>query len=59
LTTKLLERHQQRLEGVDMEASDGGCFEVTLGNELVYSKLKTGAFPDEDALVERIGNKLG
>ena len=59
MTTKLLERHKQRLEGVDLEASDGGCFEVTLGDELVYSKLKTGAFPDEDALVEQIGNKLG
>ena len=44
---------------MDLEASDGGCFEVTLGDELVYSKLKTGSFPDEDQLVEEIGTKLG
>jgi selenoprotein W-related protein len=59
LTTKLLEKHERRIEGVDLEASDGGCFEVTLGSDLVYSKLKTGSFPDEDQLVEEIGKKLG
>jgi selT/selW/selH-like putative selenoprotein len=59
LTTKLLDSHKPRIEGVDLEASDGGCFEVTLGDELVYSKLKTGSFPDEDKLVEEIGMTLG
>ena len=59
MTTKLLEKHKPRIEGVDLEASDGGCFEVTLGTELVYSKLNTGSFPDEDKLVEEIGKKLG
>ena len=59
MTTKLLEKHESRIEGVDLEASDGGCFEVTLGTDLVYSKLKTGSFPDEDQLVEEIGQKLG
>jgi selenoprotein W-related protein len=38
--------------------SGGGCFEVSLNGELLYSKLKTGKFPDEDALVETIGRRL-
>jgi len=28
----------------------GGIFDVVVGGELVYSKFKTGAFPDEEQL---------
>lgn len=38
--------------------SGGGCFELTVGTTLVYSKLKTGQFPDETALVEDVGRLL-
>ena len=37
----------------------GGCFELTAGEELLYSKLATGTFPDEAALVEAVGKRLG
>jgi selenoprotein W-related protein len=37
----------------------GGCFEVTAGGDLLYSKLATGVFPDEDRLVDAVGAKLG
>jgi selenoprotein W-related protein len=39
-------------------ASGGGCFEVSLGGKLIYSKLQTGEFPDEDAVVKEIGEHL-
>lgn len=38
--------------------SGGGCFELTVNGELMYSKLKTGTFPDEDALVDAVGARL-
>ncbi len=38
--------------------SKGGCFELTVGTTIVYSKLKTGHFPDETALVEEVGRLL-
>lgn len=38
--------------------SDGGCFELKIDGELVYSKLKTGRFPDEKAMVEVVGARL-
>ncbi len=41
-----------------MIPSKGGCFELTVGGRLLYSKLKTGAFPDEDQLVEAVGRVL-
>jgi selenoprotein W-related protein len=38
--------------------SSGGCFEFTVDGELLYSKLQTGRFPDEAALVEAVGSRL-
>ena len=36
----------------------GGCFELTIDNDLVYSKLKTGKFPDEAEMIRAVGNRL-
>ena len=36
----------------------GGCFELKADGELLYSKLKTGQFPDEQAVVDMIGSRL-
>jgi len=35
--------------------SKGGCFELTLNGELLYSKLKTGQFPEEKWVLETLG----
>jgi selenoprotein W-related protein len=42
-----------------MIPSTGGCFELTVGDRKLYSKLKTGSFPDEDELVEAVGKAIG
>jgi selenoprotein W-related protein len=42
-----------------MIPSAGGCFELTVGGAELYSKLKTGTFPDEDELVEAVGKMIG
>ncbi len=36
----------------------GGCFEVTVDGELIYSKLKTGEFPDEQSVLEDVRKRL-
>jgi selenoprotein W-related protein len=38
--------------------SGGGCFELSVNGDLVYSKLKTGEFPDEQKMVEVVGARL-
>jgi selenoprotein W-related protein len=58
LATKILTQYKQKLAGLELEPSTGGCFELTADGELVYSKLQTGEFPDEDALVAEIGKRL-
>jgi selenoprotein W-related protein len=34
--------------------SDGGKFEISVDDELIYSKLETGAFPDENKIITMI-----
>jgi selenoprotein W-related protein len=58
LADKLLSHFKRRICGLTLEPSTGGCFELTVGNELIYSKLQTGRFPDEDAIVRDVGKRL-
>lgn len=55
----MLPRFKQSIGRYVLVPSSGGCFEVTVGGRLIYSKLKTGRFPDEDAILAEIGRALG
>jgi selenoprotein W-related protein len=57
LAAKILSQFKQRIEGLELQPSSGGCFELTVDGVLVYSKLQTGEFPDEKALVAQIGKR--
>jgi selenoprotein W-related protein len=54
----LLTEYKQRIDNLTLIPAGGGCFEISLGGELIYSKLQTGKFPDEDAIVEAVGKRL-
>jgi selenoprotein W-related protein len=58
LTTKLLETYKQRIKNLTLVPSGGGCFELKLDGELVYSKLDTGEFPSESEMVDVVGERL-
>ena len=58
MTAKLLETYKRKIESLELVPSGGGCFELTLDNELVYSKLKTGEFPDETEMVKLVGKRV-
>jgi selenoprotein W-related protein len=58
LTGKLLTTYKQKISNLVLIPSGGGCFEVSLDGELLYSKLKTKQFPDEKKMVEMIGSRL-
>lgn len=51
MAATLLNSLKQKLEGLTLVPAGGGCFEVTLDGELVYSKLKTGTFPNENDIL--------
>jgi len=58
LATKILTQYKQQLQGLELQPSGGGCFELAIDGELIYSKLETGQFPDEDGIVREIGKRL-
>lgn len=59
MTAKLLPRFKQRIGRFTMVPSKGGCFELKVGDRLVYSKLKTGVFPDEKTVLDEVERALG
>ena len=58
MTTKLLTTYKQKIEALKLVPSGGGAFELSVNGDLIYSKLKTGSFPDEQAIVDAVGNRL-
>jgi selenoprotein W-related protein len=45
---------KQKIESLTLVPSGGGCFELTVNGELIYSKLKTGEFPNESSVLKQV-----
>jgi selenoprotein W-related protein len=59
LTNKLLTTfNKKKISEFVLIPSDGGRFEIEVDGELIYSKLQTGQFPDEDAIAKDIQKRL-
>jgi len=58
LATKVLTEYKQQIKSFELEPSHGGCFEVTINGELIYSKLETGEFPEESSIIEQLRHRL-
>ncbi len=58
MTGKLLMQFKQQISGMKLIPSSGGCFELTANGELLYSKLKTGQFPDEQVILDTFAARL-
>lgn len=57
MAAKILVKYKQRLQGLELQPSSGGCFELTVDDQLLYSKLQTGRFPDEQAILKEIDQR--
>jgi selenoprotein W-related protein len=53
-----LSQYKQKISSLKLIPAGGGCFELSMNGELLYSKLKTGKFPEEPWAVEAVGAKL-
>jgi selenoprotein W-related protein len=58
LTDKLLTTFKQQITGLKLVPAGGGCFELTADGALLYSKLQTGEFPDEQAILDLVAKRL-
>jgi len=54
LAAKILGAFKQQLSARTLIPSDGGRFELLVDGETIYSKLQTGACPDEDAILVQL-----
>lgn len=57
MTTKLLESLKQKISGLRLVPVGGGAFELSVNGELIYSKLKTGQFPDEGQMLAEVSKR--
>jgi selenoprotein W-related protein len=53
----LLKAHETEIASIRLIPSDGGRFEVTVGSELVFSKLKAGRHPQEGEILRLMGRR--
>ena len=58
MSAKLLEAYKMDIKELRLIPAKGGCFELTADGNLLYSKLATGQFPDEGAMVDAVGKRM-
>ena len=58
MTNKLLTTYKQKIKELKLIPASGGAFELSINGELVYSKLQTGKFPDEQWVIDQVGKRL-
>jgi selenoprotein W-related protein len=58
LATQVLTEYKQQISSFELEPSRGGCFELTVDGQLIYSKLETGEFPKESSIIEDLQQRL-
>jgi selenoprotein W-related protein len=54
LTETLLPHFKQEIQEMVLVPSGGGKFEVYVDDDLIYSKLETGEFPEPEEIVRAI-----
>ena len=54
MTSDLLKKYGTDVKGLTIVPGGGGCFEVTLNGNLIYSKLDTGEFPTTGQITSAI-----
>ena len=58
MTDKLLGAFKQQIRDLKLIPAGGGCFELSVDGELIYSKLATGQFPDEKWVLDAVESRL-
>jgi selenoprotein W-related protein len=58
LASRVLNEFKQKVKNLTLVPAGGGCFELSANGELLYSKLKTGQFPDEQDMIDLLEKRL-
>ena len=57
MATTLLETYKQKISHLELHPGAGGCFEVKVDGNLIFSKLESERFPEHDEILEAIESK--
>ena len=58
MAARILSQFKRRILGFELEPSSGGCFEFSVNEEIVFSKLEIGRFPNEEDMVEEVSKRM-
>lgn len=58
LTQLLVEELKRHISTLELVPGAGGCFEVDVDGDRIYSKLETGEFPDQDAILTAVRARM-
>ena len=58
MAAALLGDLKQKVKALTLIPAGGGCFEVSIDGEPIYSKLRTGTFPDEQTVLDAAREQL-
>jgi len=53
-----MDMYKRKVRQFVLVPSDGGRFEVSVGGDIVWSKLETGSFPETKAITQAIDARL-
>ncbi len=54
----LVRQFKQNIDELTLLPSDGGRFEIKVNDEMIYSKLSTGQFPDNLTIEQEIRQRM-
>jgi selenoprotein W-related protein len=54
----LMKQYEMDIQSLKLIPSDGGTFEIQVGDRLVYSKLKSGRHSEEGEVERLVGEAL-
>ncbi len=55
----LLHDYKNKIGALTFLPSSGGVFEVMVNGSVIHSKKATDQFPDEEAVIKRVGEMVG
>ncbi len=55
----LLHDFKNKIGALTFLPSSGGVFEIAVNGTVIHSKKETNQFPDEEAIIKRVGEMVG
>jgi selenoprotein W-related protein len=55
----LVDKYDKHFSEITLKPSDGGRFEVLVNDKVVFSKLDSDRFPEEDEVLELVAAEIG